>query len=318
MNELNWQSFEDLYLELLNTRKSQQMEISPLFIRKVVSVLRDKLLNVSWMVRLDGSNFYKRPIAIRGNYPYGYKQKCRLRQCARSFIDDKECVRWLVTLSSHRHTSHYDSWEYIKTNLPKFIRKIRRMGISKYIAVFCSDIEGYCCVDLFVAYPTPISPALYVDEIKELKKKILTVWNGDIRLRHTPISTYFDLLMEYDIEKAIVRAGKIDLSNRNDIIAFMALRLLLTHYFLDKFKMRQFIVSKNLVDEGDDLTEKEEKKDYEHSHYIIIEDGIKYDSRFVPVTGKIEEGAPEYDYIYELEELRDGRRNRRKYRSRYY
>jgi len=287
---------------------------------------------VPWAVQWSSEGIYKQPVKKRGNYPYGCLQRERMLQCVSALIEgaDKDAI-FHIKLYSPCDINNNDSWNYIKTHITAFIRKIRNIGISKYIIEFKSDLKGFCFANMYVTYPNLIATEYlekpyYKKRVKEQNKekicnlmlKFKKLWNGKTIVHITTSSTVLFLFefMKYDIEESIVRIEEAGYKgeNRPNEQELSDRKSILTHYFLDKFNLRQFTPSLKLC------SSKLNHEDILNKYYLfsglytIIPNEMKYNPNFSPVSGEVIEDSVEWDYyVYLYEEKRElWKRNKKK------
>lgn len=192
----------------------------------------------------------------RGNIPYAYYKKSRMQEIQHKLnqfvkIDDSSTNGIMITLTIDPSTikTAYESWIYMKKNIPVFLRKLKvKLPIQEYIYNKEAHNSGYCHSHIFLVLEKNVVYD-FIDRSgnprnRKITKTIKDLWNfnSDILLAQDKnLSQYITLeIGKYtEIETALQSADKGHITANQQ-------KAIYTHYYANKTCMRLYIASRGL------------------------------------------------------------------------
>jgi hypothetical protein len=263
----------------------------------ILNFLDDRLRSAIWFACRDGEGaIHTFPGAKRGNRIYAYRQNDRINDALKDLrMDEGDCLFITATLDRAGKLTPAQSWEKGPAQLPRFTRKLRKLGLRSYL--HCKEAHQSGHFHSHGVYKLDHKLPCFVDDKgkyrladESLKAAIEDVWEIgflDIQvIRDEGAGLYLakELGKAGHIEDAIARAKK-GAAAANDV------KKLWAQYWLAKKKIRQVSCSRDLIKHMINPTDEEEQPEGE---YMILPPRVRFADWFEPKTAVLDPTSEEF------------------------
>ena len=289
--------------------------------------LYKKIQKAEWLAYYysDGS-VTKAPGAVMGNKTYAFRREKRIASAVKGLLAQEGSCLWLTCTMPYEKTNkgRKASWQAVKEQQEPFLRKLRALGMSAYIAVKEAHADGGCHVHIVAGWENQLQSferREWDDKNKKwvsrtrlgnasLREAIKEAWPSghvDVQVvRDEKIGSYLvkELGKASHIEDALRRARRNWEKDDDEKHRARDCKKLWAVYFAGKLKIRMITTSRNLP-----AVEPEEEEEAppcdlintmtNSTKPVLIEIlpipwELKKWDWFEPYTGKVDPGGEEY------------------------
>jgi hypothetical protein len=265
--------------------------------------------------------------ALAGNKVYAHRREMRMNGIADLIGNDKK--KWIfVTLTKwylKTDEGRKKSWQEVHEELPKFLRKMRQLGMEEYIWVKEAHRDGGCHVHILMKWNKEIKTRQNKGKVfiksEQFRGMIKDCWEGNVDVKPVlddGVRGYItkELGKFSHVEDALKRA-KRDWSKEGDKKFYDGdWKRMWTYYFSDILKIRLHGMSRNIkVEEGaslpdliNNMTNTTEQEKAQTIAVMKVPNYIKRNHAFEPFNGTVDPDSKEMELLRELYEKTYGRK----------
>jgi len=275
--------------------------------QRVIDDLDRKLKSTVWFAgRNDAGEIYTFPGAVAGNRIYSWRMMERVGDALGALdMEAGDCLFITLTAPYEKNLKGISaSWKVNRAELPRYLRKLRRMGFKSFIWVRESHEDGGCHVHLvakkrgekFCFFQDKKNPAILRLDDEALRDGIKSAWpcgHVDVQVISSEGAGRYlakEVGKASHIEDALQRAKK-GLATPSDT------KKLWAAFMAEKEHMRRWGVSRDLINKMINTTEEEE---FESDEIVLLPNSVKNSEWFEPVTGTLEPGSRAFEEISAL------------------